>query len=64
MIGAYTNAGYSFCVAATERFPRFHGTKPKPIKRNNLICVKQILWYIRFTVGAAIICESVFECGL
>jgi cytochrome c oxidase cbb3-type subunit III len=25
-----------------------------------LICVKQILWYIRFTVDAVIICESVF----
>ena len=35
-------------------YARFHGTKPKPIKRNNLICVKQILWYIRFTVGGAL----------
>jgi hypothetical protein len=29
---------------------RLVGTKQKLIKRNNLICVNQILWYIRFTL--------------
>jgi cytochrome c oxidase cbb3-type subunit III len=31
------------------------------MKRNNLICVKGILWYIKFTVGAATLCQAVFR---
>ncbi len=38
-------------------------TKQNSIKRNNLICVKRILWYIRFTVDATTFCQAVFECG-
>jgi cytochrome c oxidase cbb3-type subunit III len=44
--------------------PSIPRTKQNPIKRNNLICVKQILWYIRFTVDATTLCEAVFSnCG-